>query len=173
MRELIIVRHGIAEDRDEAASRGVSDAERGLTEKGRARMQQAAGGLARVLADPAVIAHSPLRRARETAVLLAKAFGGVPLEELEALAPGALEPALEPALCRWLESQPEGVLAVAVGHEPDLGDWTLRALAGPNPRGTLSFRKGGAARLVFPGPCAPGEAELDWFLPPKVLRALG
>ena len=169
MRELILVRHAIAEDREEAARRGVEDTERALTEKGATRMRQAARGLARLLDAPKVIAHSPLRRARETARLLSRAFAGAPLEETLALLPGAPQA----QLYQWIGAQPDGCLCMAVGHEPDLGRWTLGALAGDSPPGEMAFRKGGAARLRFAGDGAPGNGELDWFLPPRVLRALG
>ena len=150
MRELILVRHGIAEDRDRAARQGTADADRGLTDKGVARMKQAARGLAVVLQAPAVVAHSPLRRARETAEILSRVMGSVPQHEVAALAPDG-----------------------PVAHEPDLGRWALGALAaGPAP-GRIAFRKGAAARLLFAAGCAPGEGELEWFLPPRVLRALG
>ena len=168
MRELILVRHAIAEDHEEAARRGVQDPERGLTEKGIARMKQAARGLAWLLDTPAVIAHSPLRRARETAQLLSRALAGAPLEETPALAPDAPRG----QLYQWLAARPDGSLCLAVGHEPDLGHWALGALAGEAARGSMPFRKGGAARLLFPGDLTPGAAELDWFLPPRALRAL-
>lgn len=169
MRELVLVRHAIAEDLEEAARRGVQDPERRLTEKGIARMKQAARGLAGLLEAPAVIAHSPLRRARETAQLLSRALGGAPLEETPALAPET--PAAQ--LYQWLAARPDGSLSMAVGHEPDLGRWALGALAGEAAREAMPFRKGGAARLLFAGDAAPGQGELDWFLPPRVLRALG
>lgn len=169
MRELILVRHAIAEDRDRAAREGVADADRRLTEKGAARMKQAARGLAAVMRAPAAVAHSPLRRARETAEILSRIMASVPLQEVPALAPDG--PAEQ--LYDWLAQQPEGSSCIAVGHEPDLGRWTLGALAGRSASGAIPFRKGAAARLVFAAGCAPGEGELEWFLPPRVLRALG
>ena len=169
MRELILVRHAIAEDRARAARQGVADADRGLTERGAARMKQAARGIAALLQAPAVVAHSPLRRARETAEILSRVMASAPLQEVPALAPD--EAAVQ--LYDWLAQQPEGSCCIAVGHEPDLGRWTLGALAGSSAAGRIAFRKGAAARLVFAAGCAPGEGELEWFLPPRVLRALG
>ncbi len=169
MRELILVRHAIAEDWDRAAREGVADAERRLTEKGVARMKQAARGLAAVMQAPAAVAHSPLRRARETAEILSRVMVSVPLQEVPALAPDG--PAEQ--LYEWLAEQSEGSACIAVGHEPDLGRWALGALAGRCASGAMPFRKGAAARLLFAGDAAPGQGELDWFLPPRVLRALG
>ena len=44
--KLLVIRHAIAEDRDEFAYTGRPDAERPLTKQGRERMRRAAAGLA-------------------------------------------------------------------------------------------------------------------------------
>src|SRR6187401_219041 len=68
---LLLVRHAIAVER---GTRGIADDERPLTPRGRARFQEAAGGLTTLLARPGVLLSSPVRRARETARILARAW---------------------------------------------------------------------------------------------------
>ena len=65
--ELYLVRHAIAEDRADAG-----DDERALTEAGRAKMIRATQGLRKLKVRPDLILTSPLRRARETAEILAQ-----------------------------------------------------------------------------------------------------
>ena len=165
MKQVLIVRHAIAQEREAAAASGVPDAQRALTGKGRQRMRAAARGLALLVPELELIISSPLRRARQTAEILAENYGGLDVKESEALSPGA--PAA--SLYRRLTGAPRRV--ALVGHEPDLGEWVSRALA----RGRSSFihfKKGGACLLAFPAEPAAAQAELIWFCPPAVLRQL-
>ncbi len=160
--ELFLVRHGIAAD----AAPGGSDAERPLTDEGRRRTARAAAGLAALGCRPGVILTSPLRRARQTADILAEALpGDAPVVETPALAGGAPGDVLGEVRAAGAES------VVAVGHMPDLADLASVALCRRDVV-RLTFRKAGAMRLVFDGPPAPGRAWLDWLLPPRALRAL-
>lgn len=168
MRELIVVRHAISEDREAFAATGRPDDERPLTEKGRKRMKRGARGLRRLVSDVLLVATSPLARARQTAGIVAEAYGGIPVVALPALLPGA--PPED--LMTWLNGNPaEGPVAV-VGHEPHLGEWVAWALTGRG-RPVLPMRKGGACRLVFDDLATAGGMRLDWFLTPRQLRNLG
>ncbi|MCS4503719.1 histidine phosphatase family protein [Arhodomonas aquaeolei] len=166
MREVLVLRHAIAEDRDEAARLGVTDERRALTERGIRRMREVAAGLARVADPPARILHSPLRRAVETAELLAVVFPKARLVETPALAPGAGEAAVYEML-----AQGEDGVAI-VGHEPDLGEWLGSALGGRTGP-AIPLKKAGSALVRFPGVPTPGRGELRWLLPPRLARQLG
>ncbi|MDZ7809262.1 MAG: histidine phosphatase family protein [Arhodomonas sp.] len=167
MLQVLVLRHAIAEDRAEAARAGIPDPRRALTDKGIRRMREVAAGLATVMASPRRIRHSPLRRARETAEILAAAFPSAALEESAALTPG-MDPAGLDDVLRVPDSSP----VVLVGHEPDLGLWLARALQG-EPARPLPLKKAGSALVTFPGAIGPGEAELEWLLPPRLARRLG
>lgn len=167
-RRIVVIRHGIAEDADAAARSGLDDAERALTEEGRRRLRGAAAGLHSLEPELAVIGHSPLRRTRETAEVLAAAWPAASLVEQPALAPGG-DPAAVLAWAGGLKT--DGRVAI-VGHEPDLGEWIARAVCG-TPGPGFALRKAGMACLEFPGGLRFGEARLRWLLPPKVLRRLG
>lgn len=161
---ILVVRHAIAEER--GARPGIAEVARALTHEGAQRMSAAAAGLRRLLPSIAVIGHSPLRRARETAEILATTYPSAGMTAVEALAPGGEPMALE----RWIASAGAGPVAV-VGHEPDLGHWIARLLSG-EPAPFAPLKKGGACLLHLDHGPAPAAAKLEWMLPPRVLRAL-
>lgn len=161
-RQLLIVRHAPAE---ESSARG--DFGRALTTEGSAEMAQAAVGLARLVEPPALIASSPLIRARQTADLLAERFPDAARATLTELAPGFDRD----ALAAWLDATPERRIAL-VGHEPDLSllvGWLIGGGAGAR----IRMRKGAVAALVLGGRAGPRAAELDWHLTRGALRRLG
>jgi phosphohistidine phosphatase len=162
--ELLLFRHGIAEERGGA----VPDAARALTAEGRERTEAVLRVLAsRRLAADRLIA-SPLRRTRETAELAVAAGLAPALELAEGLAPGG---DCLVALPPWLEALPaaEGrrPRLLLVGHEPDLSDLAARLLGAPP--GRLALRKAGLAVLRLPSSAIPGQARLHLLLSPRLL----
>ncbi len=176
--DLVIVRHAIAQERESFAQKGRDDAERPLTDKGRRRMAKAARGIVRIVPKPAVLATSPYVRAVETAEILRRAYGGLPLTRLSSLVPGAKR---EDVLA-WLEqargngaSEPEVTtkrVVMIVGHEPALGELAAWLVTGES-SAIFPLRKGGACALRFGQTVEPGSAELQWLLAPGQLRRLG
>ena len=160
--KLLLVRHAAAVP---SGTPGVSDDERRLTPKGRAKFQTAARGLARIADRPDALLTSPLPRARETAEIAARAFKRI-------------EPTIEPALARGgvdgivaaLGQHPAGATVAIVGHEPTLSALLARLLGAAHGE-PLAFKKGGAALVdLRDGPS--GAGRLVWFLKPRLLRAL-
>lgn len=168
--EVVVFRHGIALDREEAAAAGYADEQRPLTDEGRRRTRAAAAGLSAMLAKTAVdrVAASPLLRARQTGEILAERMGGPAVLECPALAPGAGAPAVD----EWLGQHADAAGMVLVGHEPDLSAWVSWACVGTQ-RQLLSLKKAGACLVRFPGQPAPGAGALRWLLEAGQLRALG
>lgn len=165
MLHVAVVRHGIAEDRDIALRGGRGDGERALTATGRRKMEDAAAGLRRILPEPGLVACSPLRRARETAVILTRVYGGPDPVETTHLAPG-LDPA---TLLEWLRRRvASDAPAVCVGHEPDLGCWVGWCLGLPD-AAPVVFKKGAVCLLEI----GASGAQVRWFLTPRQLRLLG
>jgi phosphohistidine phosphatase len=165
--DLLVIRHAIAGDRDEWAQAGKPDHDRPVTDDGRDRMRENARGLRSVFPKLELIATSPLKRAVQTAAIVAEAYDDPKVVEIKALSPGTHP---EDAV-RWLAEHREAHIAV-VGHEPSLGilvGWLLREAA----ESFVSLKKGGACLLRLPSTPAPGTADLKWLLPPKVLRRLG
>jgi phosphohistidine phosphatase len=165
--ELLVIRHAIAEDRERFATTGQDDGDRPLSPKGRKRMDAIARGLARCRVEIGSLATSPLRRAVETAEILASACGAPRPEANPMLLPDA---AVDPVLAWLVEQQPQGA-ATVVGHEPQLGILVSWLLTGAH-RSILELKKGAACLLAFEGRPAAGEAILRWALMPGQLRRL-
>lgn len=163
--KILLVRHAIATD---AASFAGPDRDRPLTDDGRRRFRRGALALAALVPDLALIATSPLRRARETAEILAAATDGrARLAEAGELAPDGAATAVLRRLASWRE-----VAAVAlVGHEPNLTLLEGLLLTGSE-RSLAELKKGGAALLDLPGRVTAGGARLLWHLPAGQLRDL-
>lgn len=169
--QVVLFRHGIAEDRVAFAATGAPDCQRPLTDKGARRTRLAAAGLLSVLPAVDVIGTSALTRARQTADAVAAACEDAgPPPERETVA--ALQPGGDPLdVCRWLAGQGQARTVVLVGHEPDLSGLMAWLTTG-RPEGFARFKKAAACLIELPTP-APGGGELVWHLPPVVLRRLG
>lgn len=165
---LIVIRHAPAEDRARFARSGRDDAERPLTDRGREKMIVNARGL-RVLAPALdVLATSPHVRAAETAEIVAREYGSMPVERVSVLAPGGRRD----DFLEWLRALGRAGRTIAVvGHEPDLGELVAWLVTG-EPTPLFAFKKGGAALVELPSPAAPGRGALRWLAPPVVLRSL-
>jgi len=164
--KLLLIRHAIAEEREDFARTGKDDRLRPLTDEGRKKMKQAARGLRELVPEINLLATSPLTRAAQTAAIVDSVYGDLKEVEIKELSPEATPE----SFLRWLRKQKAGTLA-AVGHEPSLGliaSWLLTA----SERKVLAFRKGGACLLEFPGEIGAGTATLLWALTPAQLRAL-
>lgn len=166
--KLLLIRHAIAEEREDFARTGKDDRLRPLTDEGRKKMKQAARGLRTLVSDIDLLATSPLTRAAQTAAILDSVYGGLEEVEIEELSPEATPE----AFLRWLRRQ-EGEVLAAVGHEPSLGQILSWLLTGTERR-LFVFRKGGACLLEFPDGNEPagGTATLLWALTPAQLRTL-
>ena len=162
---LYLVRHAIAEE----AAEGMKDADRRLTEDGSRRMLRAVRGLRRIEVVPDRILSSPLRRATETAAILARVLApGLEVEIEASLAPGR-----EPAeIVRRLASARPGVAIALVGHQPGMGRLASFLLTGSPETLPLAFKKGSVAAVHLPAGRSPGNAELEWLLTPRQLRAM-
>jgi phosphohistidine phosphatase len=160
MAELLLLRHGIAEER----SPELPDAGRALTASGRARTEAVVAQLLRLELGCGALFSSPLRRARQTAELACAAGLAPALRLAEGLAPGG-----DP----WplLAGLPAGQRLALVGHEPDLG-LLAAALIGARP-GTVALKKAGVALLELedaPGSQRP-QGRLRLLIAPRQLLA--
>jgi phosphohistidine phosphatase len=161
--QLLLIRHAIAEERGSAWP---DDDQRPLSRDGARKWKRAARGLTRVIPVVDHLLTSPLTRTFQTAEILAKALSTSPKVQLL----DALRPDTPPrSLLTALRSKPlKGTIAL-VGHEPMLSELTALLL---HLEGPLEFRKGAAMLLVTNGLGTRGPARLEWFLTPRVLRAV-
>ena len=165
--QLLVIRHAIAEDRDDWGYTGRPDAERPLTADGRRKMKRAAAGLRALVPRVDTLASSPLVRARDTAEIVAREYGGMRVELLPELSPDRVADDLLP----WLRSRDPGTCAAVVGHEPALGCLVGWLLTGRH-ESFVELKKGAACLLEFDDPPAAGNATLLWALAPAQLRKL-
>ena len=167
---IVVVRHGIAVDREEFAQSGQPDESRPLTKRGRRRLRVAARGLRRVVGEVDILATSPYVRARETADLLVPRLrpneGPVTLGALVPDAP--LEETRD-----WLSAQSAEATVVLTGHEPHLSRliaWLVSG--GGHDRAFTELTRGGACLLESDVPVVEGAARMGWLLRAGQLRRL-
>lgn len=164
--KLLVIRHAIAEEREDFARTGKDDRLRPLTEDGRKKMKQGAKGLREMEPEIDLLATSPLTRAAQTAAIVDSVYGGLREVEIKELSPEATPS----DFLRWLRKQKADTVAV-VGHEPSLSLIVSWLLTGTERR-IIAMRKGGACLLEFSDEIGAGTATLIWALTPAQLRAL-
>ncbi|GAA5482209.1 SixA phosphatase family protein [Haloferula sargassicola] len=154
--ELILLRHGKAEDH-----RPGGDFDRRLEEKGIRQARRAAKLLAGVDRLPEVVLSSPRIRAKETAEHFCDE-AGLPEPMFQPWLDCGMDP--ETAL-RELRGFSEFGRVMIVGHEPDfsgLAEWLLGA-----PAGSVEVKKGSLVGLeVVP---QGRRARLLFSIPPKMI----
>jgi len=155
---IVLLRHGIAEPHGARAD----DDARILTETGNRRMKQIGRGLEKRFPKAELIYSSPLIRCVETAEWVEKAYGSsITFKTSEALKPDATIDDFH-ALIDGSEAR----RIICVGHEPNLSKAML-AVTKMSSDGAIELKKGGCYGIrLFAG----GAAQLEWMLPPRVLR---
>jgi phosphohistidine phosphatase len=168
--ELVIVRHAIAEEREEFARTGKDDAERPLTRAGRRKFEQGAPGLLRTAGDLDLLATSTLVRAIQTAELVEAAHGG----KLRTARLAELAPEADPAgLLAWARRKRRLARVAVVGHEPHLSAFVALAVGAARGGDAFELKKGGACLLDLGKAPRAGRATLRWLLTADQLRRLG
>ena len=159
--ELYLIRHGVAEERGEKYP---DDSKRPLTSQGISRLRKEARGLDALGITFDQIITSPLVRTRQTADVFAEVLKGKPpVASADALAPAGTATAVLQELGKHMR---KGRIAL-VGHEPNIGELAARLIGAREP---LAFKKGAICRIDFEVFPPKGIGQLQWFLPPRVLR---
>jgi phosphohistidine phosphatase len=165
--DLLIVRHGVAEDKEAFAKTGKSDDARPLTDKGRKKMKRAARGLCSIVPQIGLLVTSPLTRARETAAYVAGVYDMDASETAEVLRPDASFD----AFIEWLRPRASKSPVCIVGHEPHLSGLATWLMSGAK-ESRMELTKGGACMLSFDGTPKRGGATLCWLMTSKQLEAI-
>lgn len=154
LREIVLFRHGIAEDH------GIKpDFDRALTEAGIQKTQKAARGLASLIGDREVtLLSSPLVRAVQTAEIIGNILH-LDIAERSWISDGSLYDLKK-------EIADSDTLLLIVGHQPTFSVWHY-ALTGE----WYEYKKAGAARLAFPEGEEKGRCV--WAYKAKELVAIG
>lgn len=157
--EIYLLRHGIAEDRAPAGR----DADRRLTEEGRAKLSRVLARAHQAGVSPALILSSPYKRAMETAEIAARELGyRGEIARTQALAPNASPLELWSEI-RSHRDEPSILLA---GHEP-LFSATVAFLLG-SARTMVEFKKGALVRIDVASLGVEPRGVLQWMLTPKL-----
>ena len=162
--DLLVIRHARAADRETFAK---SDAQRPLTRAGAQRMTKAMRGLRAMVPSIDLLVSSRLRRAVQTARIIANAYGDLRVELRDELSPGAPPE----QLIAWLGEQGKRGFTCIVGHEPDLSELLALLLADPA-RVPAKLKKGSASLVRFKGRGTASAGKLKWHRTAKELAAL-
>jgi phosphohistidine phosphatase len=165
--ELLVIRHAIAEDRDEFAKSDQPDDERPLTDAGRRKMKNAARGLRKIVGNIDHLATSPLVRAVQTAEIISDAFDIGPAEVIPHLAPDARPEDFG----RWISVHADKGVVAIVGHEPNLSSLVSWLIAGSG-SSRIEMKKGGACLVSFDDDVDAHKGSLSWLMTPRILREL-
>ena len=162
---LYLMRHAIAAEADE----NTEDHQRPLTEKGRKKLGKIARNLEKIDLEFDIIMTSPYLRARQTADIVADAFGIKPKRvfESELLTPlGFTDKLVDEINAR----EPVENLLI-VGHEPFLNQLIGMLVAG-DANINISMKKAGLCKLSVTELKYERCATLEWLLTPDQLAAM-
>ncbi|QLY24605.1 SixA phosphatase family protein [Bdellovibrio sp. HCB185ZH] len=164
--EIIIVRHALAEEREDFAKKGLEDQFRPLTLKGRKRMQKVCMRMKDFIKDVDVIVTSPFTRAAQTAQILSQFYPGKKVIEIPEMVPQSPPQ----ALLKWFRTQGRNHKKIMiVGHEPHLSVFASYMLTG-KAESFIDLRKSGVLSLELESfaQANAGGAELMYSIPPKI-----
>jgi len=164
--ELFILRHGEAGQR---LSSNPNDRLRSLTATGKEEVTEVAKALKRIGTKFDIIATSPLKRAYETAIIVATVLK-MPkkLQTWNELSPEGVRTEVYRKICRL--KQESSILLV--GHEPQLSDMVNDIIhTNKSKSAKIILRKAGLVRIRIVK-CNPSlNGELRWLITPKILTS--
>jgi len=162
---LYLVRHGEASPVSGTMRR---DADRTLTSRGEEDVSLFGDVLARVDGGITVILTSPLVRAAQTARIIASRLPGQPAVKTTAnLSPGFRAQ----SFLAELAAIDTAAGVVAVGHQPDLGEF-LSILLTEDQSAAFELPPGAAVRISYHSSNSVHDATLHWLLTPEILHKI-
>jgi len=114
------------------------------------------------------LVSSPLKRARETADIVALTYRWAEEPQVAAELGHAYS---VPAVMKLLAKFPPDSRVALVGHEPDFSTLATTLIGGKTGLG-LEIKKSGIVGIRFEGPAEPGAGTLIYLLKPSHLRKL-
>ena len=142
------------------------DAKRALVKEGKQQCMLMAGVLTGLKAPIDTILSSPLKRARQTAQLVATEIGiESTVQTSPALAPDGTFADFQELIGQYVSR--EGVLVV--GHNPNLHQYIARLMTGNgHGGGSVRLRKGAIARIDM----AKRPPQLQWLIDPRLAKII-
>ena len=141
------------------------DESRPLDEEGMLQARYVGRLLANLDVQVDQIISSPLKRARQTATLVANELAFEAAVQIEdALRPEAEFDQFQTMLARYKKYD----AVMVVGHNPSLTEFLSKSVSGSSGSTQVDFKKGGVARVEMNG----RTGTLDWLVTPKIARSL-
>jgi phosphohistidine phosphatase len=163
--DLFILRHGEA---GKTIPTGSSDSKRPLTVTGEKEMVIISKALRKMGVRLDVILTSPLKRARQTADIVAKEFKAQnKLRQMRELSPEGDKK----ALYQNLSSFKEGTTILLVGHSPYLSEM-VSEIVSDDSSVRLDLKKGGIMRIRVTAAAPKLKGELRWLISPRLSRLI-
>ncbi len=160
--DLYVLRHGKAE---QFPSAGKTDTYRALTRQGKDEIHQIAAWMLKQGCRFDLIASSPLKRAIETADIVAETYG----LEKNLLVWQELSPGMDfDRLMGQIGSCSNVSSLLIIGHEPSLSS-CISCIISQKGQASVQMKKGGLARIRNFTP-SPVFGELVWLIPPRFMR---
>jgi phosphohistidine phosphatase len=165
--DVILIRHGKAGNRD--ANSWPDDDDRPLTAEGQAEHRAVTRAAKKMGIKFDFLVTSPLKRARETADIVANVYRWPEEPQVAAeLGHGYSVSAVVKLLAKF----PPTSRVALVGHEPDFSELATALIGGKTGLG-LQLKKSGMAGIRFEGPAESGAGLLLYLLKPSHLRKIG
>jgi phosphohistidine phosphatase len=163
--DLFVLRHG---DAGKTIPSGSSDSKRPLTVAGEKEMIIISKALKKMGIRLDVILTSPLKRAHQTADIVAKEFKAQnKLRQMRELSPEGDKK----ALYQSLSSFKEGTSILLVGHNPYLSEMVSEVVTDDSSV-RLDLKKGGIVRIRVTAPAPKLKGELRWIITPRLSRLI-
>jgi phosphohistidine phosphatase len=145
------------------------DDDRPLTKSGITKMEKSAESIANIVKSFDLIISSPLKRADQTASIIAREIGYKgKIEHSDFLRPGAQIGGLMSSLAKYGRAQKQSILLI--GHDPDISKM-ISSLTGINPD-SIEFTKSAFCNIEVTSFSARAKGKLIWLLQPKLLRMI-
>ncbi len=165
--DVILIRHGKAGNRD--PNSWPDDDDRPLTAEGQAEHRAVTRAAKKMGIKFDFLVTSPLKRARETADIVANVYRWPEEPQVAAeLGHGYSVSAVVKLLAKF----PPTSRVALVGHEPDFSELATALIGGKTGLG-LQLKKSGMAGIRFEGPAESGAGLLLYLLKPSHLRKIG
>lgn len=164
---VLLMRHGIAVEPGDPAF--PIDHDRPLSPQGRKRTIAAVRGMRKLGMRPDVVITSPLRRARQTAEIVAAEFGipGGQMIESATLTPDAAPE----QVIRELHGQTADATVLLIGHEPHLSSLASLLLIGDTNGLYIVFKKAAVCGVEWASDDGQQQGTLRFLLQPRHLRS--
>ena len=163
--DLFVLRHGEA---GKSIPSGSSDSKRPLTVTGERELIIISRALRKMGIRLDVILTSPLKRARQTADIVAKEFKAQnKLRQMRELSPEGDKK----ALYQNLSSFKEGTSILLVGHSPYLSEMVTEIVSDDGSV-RLDLKKGGIVRIRITAATPKLKGELRWLISPRLSRLI-